>query len=339
MSDRDLLERIAQEVPPPGFQHLIEHRHRKEKRARLTARVVGLGLTLLVVAGAYVALTFPEHRKPFLGADASDVNSPIAFTAHAPDGWHVGTVNPDGTDRRVLTTGVRDYATSWSPDGTQIAYDTEDRGIWIMNADGSHKRQLTTGADSFPAWSPDTSRIVFSRYGDDMFKADAYTSYATSHLWVVHADGTHERQLTDAKSSDITGSWSPDGSEIAFIRSDGAGSGVWVINAGGTDPREVVGFGFQLYESAAWSPDGAQILYVVPSSSGSNSEPRIWMVNADGSDAHMVLDEWAQDPSWSPDGSLIAYTSGGDIWVVNADGENAHRVTSDSAEEIRPSWG
>jgi Tol biopolymer transport system component len=338
MSDRDLLERIAQEMPPPGFLHLVERRDRKAKRARVAARVVGLGLTV-VVAGAYIALKLPEHHKPFLGLGGSDINSPIAFTVNEPDGWHVGTVNPDGTDQRILTGGVRDYGTSWSPDGAQIAYDTDHRGIWIMNADGSHKRQLTTGDDSFPAWSPDGSQILFSRYGDAKFKADAYTSYATSHLWVVRVDGTHERQLTDARSADLAGSWSPDGTEIAFWRSDDAGSGVWVIKADGTDSREVVGLGFQVDGSAAWSADGTRILYVADGSSGGNSDPRIWMVNTDGSGAHMVLDEWARDPSWSSDGSRIAYTSGGDIWVVSADGRDAHRVTSDSAEEIQPSWG
>jgi Tol biopolymer transport system component len=339
MSNRDLLERIAQEVPPPGFPDLIERRNHKAKRARIVARVVGLTLTALIFASVYVAMTLRDHREPFLGAAPSDIDGRIAFAVKEADGWHVGTVNADGTGRQILTSGVRDYGTSWSPDGTKIAYDTDNRGIWIMNADGSDKRRLTTGADSFPRWSPDGSRILFSRYGNEMFKADAYTSYSTSHLWVVNVDGTHERQLTDSKSADLAGSWSPDGTEIAFLRSDGDGSGVWVIDADGTGLRKVVGFGFQLDGSAAWSPDGTRIVYAIAGYSGGNSDPRIWMVNADGSGAHMVLDEWAQDPTWSPDGSLIAYTSGGDIWVVDVDGKGARRVTSDSAEEIQPSWG
>jgi Tol biopolymer transport system component len=339
MNNRDLLERIARDVSPPGFPELLERRNLKARRAKATALVVGLAFTVVLVTGAYQALMIGETREPSAGGQLSRIDGPISFTVNESDGWHVGTVNPDGSGRRVLTDGVRDYSTSWSPDGSQIAYDTDQGGIWIMNADGSGKLRLTTGSDSYPRWSPDGARILFSRYGNGMFEADRYTSYPTMHLWIVNVDGSNEHQVTNERSADIAGSWSPDGGKIAFIRSDANGSGVWVSGLDGrTGLRKVVSLPFQLDGTAAWSPDGRQILYLVEGYNDGNSEPRIWMVDVDGSNAHMVIDEWARDPAWSPDGAEIAYTNG-DIWVVDADGSNPRQITSDPAEELQPSWG
>jgi Tol biopolymer transport system component len=81
----------------------------------------------------------------------------------------------------------------------------------------------------------------------------------------------------------------------------------------------------------AWSPDGTRVAYVVRESDTDRSE--IWVMNADGSDAHPVIDSRGShgNPAWSPDGSQIAYTAygeGGGIYVAPVDGEAIQRLTS-----------
>jgi hypothetical protein len=302
------------------------------RRQRMTAAGVALVLTAALIVGV-VALLRDLGRDQLVLGDAATENGSISFTVREADGWHLATVNPDGTDRQVLTAGIRDYSTSWSPDGTQIAFDRDHEdggGIWIMAAEGTDQRQLTEGEDFFPRWSPDGSQIVFSRYGDGMYSADEVTKYPTSYLWIVNVDGTGQQQLTQGKLSDVAGSWSPDGTRIAFLRSSGDGSGIWVIRADGTTAHEVVHLPFRLDGLPVWSPDGEQILY--PNDGG------IWVVKADGTGAHRLL-ESGTDPSWSPDGSRIAYADDGDIWVAAADGTEARHVTTDPNEEIQPSWG
>lgn len=315
----------------------------------LVVAVVALGGALLALGGLGDdgSSVGGEQRNP-----AIPQNGAIAFTVREGGAWHVGTVNPDGTDRVILThSEPGDSAPSWSPDGAKIAYGTNfverssgrfsTTGIWLMNADGSGQQQLTTGLDVFPHWSPAGSRIAFSRYGTDRGTADRPAAYPGLALWTVGADGTGERQLTDGTFVDSSGSWSPDGRMISFLRVaiDGGGAGIWVVNADGTGAREVTVIGDVVGGSPSWSPDGTQIAYSRDGVIAGNPAPRIWVVNVDGTGDHMVLDEWGTDPTWSPDGTQLGYSSNGDIWIVDAQGANPQQLTSTSDEEILPSWG
>lgn len=341
----DLLERISQHLPAPAFEGLAERRTRKLRRRRTAARVVALGLTAVLVATAAVAIRRANDRSTLATDGSTGTTGPapgrgpapegrIAFTVREGGGWHVATVNPDGSNRLVLTTGVRDYATTWSPDGSMLAFDRDGQdggGIWVMNADGSDLHQLVEGSDSFPRWSPDGTQILFARYGTRMFAVDASTSYPTSFLWVVKVDTTGAYQLTDGDFADVPGTWSSVDGTIAFLRSSSDGSGIWTIRPDGSHPNELVHFEqLQLDGTPVWSPDGSRLVYP--------HDDAIWQVGADGTDPHVLIDA-ATDPSWSPDGSWIAFTRAGDIWIARSDGSDERRVTSNADEEIQPTWG
>ena len=79
--------------------------------------------------------------------------------------YDIYTINPDGTDRRQLTThDDQDSTPSWSSDGRRIVYERAS-SIYAIDADGSNDRQVSVPADgsneSSPAWSPDGSRVVY----------------------------------------------------------------------------------------------------------------------------------------------------------------------------------
>jgi len=195
-------------------------------------------LTVLVLGGSFLALGFLGDDGSSVGDGRRDPalrqNGAIAFPVRDGNAWRVGTVNPDGSDRVILTGGERDYGTSWSPDGTQIAYDSIS-GIWVMNADGSGRQQLTTGLDVFPHWSSDGTRIAFSRYGSGESADDRQAMYPDLHVWTIMADGTGERQVTEGEFVDTAGAWSPDSSMISFLRigKDGGEAGNRVFNLNG----------------------------------------------------------------------------------------------------------
>lgn len=125
----------------------------------------------------------------------------------------VFVINVDGTGERQLTTDPRrDLAPDWSPDGSRIVFTSDRSGaeaIYTMSAlDGSDVRKLT--ADPLFAgiarYSPDGSQLAFV----DEFCGTC----GESDLWVMNADGSGQRQVTNSADNEIMAAWSKDGTRV-----------------------------------------------------------------------------------------------------------------------------
>jgi len=125
----------------------------------------------------------------------------------------VFVINTDGTGERQLTTDpARDIAPDWSPDSRRIVFTSDRSGaeaIYTMSAaDGSDVQKLT--ADSLFAgiarYSPDGSRLAFV----DEFCGNCIES----DLWVMNADGSGQRQVTNSADNEIMAAWSKDGGRV-----------------------------------------------------------------------------------------------------------------------------
>ncbi len=213
----------------------------------------------------------------------------------------------------------------------------QDNGVWIADADGTNRRQLTTDGGFDPAFSPDGGQIAYRL----LLAAD------DGEIWVMEADSRNRRNLVnDPQFSDWGPAWSPDGARIAYSSNRIEGLAIWLMDADGSSQHIVTrGHG----EYPAWSPDGSRIAYA------GGSYYDIWVVNADGSGAGPVTQTAAYDmaPAWSPDGAWIAYHTQSDwypdlvesgmgdemeIHVVRPDGSDDHRITADQVEDSFPVW-
>lgn len=150
-------------------------------------------------------------------------------------------------------------------------------------------------------------------------------------VYIMGPDGSNPVNLSNAPGVDMKPAWAPDGSQVAFTsdRDNGEEPGqfIYVINADGTGLRQLT------HEHgsdwADWSHDGGKITY--------STDGDIYVINADGSGQAVNLTnspEHDEQPTWSPDGRLIAWLSddGGrfQISVMNADGSNARRITENA---------
>jgi Tol biopolymer transport system component len=174
-------------------------------------------------------------------------------------------MRPDGSEMKtlfepeaLLVTGA-----AWSPDDKEVAFTgceiverQLDCEVWMANADGSDAKKLTdgTGRSASPAWSPDGGRIAFTSDRDmngDCFFHDC-TGWNTE-IYVMNADGSDPKRLTDDPGDDTSPTWSPDGMRIAF-------AALRNVEGGVDDPSEN-------YEIYVMESDGSDVVQLTKNTS------------------------------------------------------------------------
>jgi Tol biopolymer transport system component len=194
----------------------------RTSRGRYLPDTKRIGLEGIFVVDTQTRREHPIHPpQGALFPDWSPDGKLIAFsTTRRAGGETIHVAKPSGRGFRDLTTGSfqgAQEAAAWSPDGRRIAYDGHSGdgnwAVWVMNRDGSGRQQLThptliepagSRADYTGAWSPDGKQLVYSsaQIGDN-------------ELYVMNADGSDVRRLTEWPGGDGAVAWLRSG-QIVF---------------------------------------------------------------------------------------------------------------------------
>jgi Tol biopolymer transport system component len=251
------------------------------------------------------------------------VRSSVPMIALVSAAQGILLVAPDAPPLISLTQSG--YSPSWSPDAQRFAYYTIDLRTFLTTVrvrDLHHKTTtpiLTGVRVGALAWSPDGTRIAFSLIGA--------TSEFYTYLFTMHPDGTNIQQLTTT-GRDYDPNWSPDSTQIVFRSARAGLSGLYVMQADGTNQRHLAQS--QSGDShPAWSPDGQQIAFI----GYWGSSYALTGINADGSGRTRLAPApyeayYNSTVSWSPDGRRIAYVGiytdqdgrAGILNIINLDG-------------------
>jgi Tol biopolymer transport system component len=144
----------------------------------------------------------------------------------------------------------------------------------------------------------------------------AFTSTrdGNAEVYVMRADGSHVRNLTQSLAQDGQPSWSPDGKKIAFVSARAGNEQIYVMNADGSEQRRVT-HSNDGDTAPVWSPDGRKIAFMCTSVT-----PRlvteICVIHADGTGARKLTSPKKGDnlyPVWTPDSKTVLYTRPGPV--------------------------
>jgi hypothetical protein len=219
----------------------------------------GHRITLADHLGAVVGVRGIVHFGSQVPLSWSPDGQHIVFAASGGDGPQLYVTPADRAGaERIGPADLYAVSPSWSPDGTLIAFKrlyggSQQDAVWVIRPDGQGLVKLSDSIavrDVFPgaAWAPDGKQLAFLAEGTNH----------SNDVYVINADGTHQRDITNTPEDEQWASWSPDGMRLAFSWF-GEADGTFVIDADGSNRVELPTGGHSI-STPAWSPDGSRIL-------------------------------------------------------------------------------
>lgn len=257
-----------------------------------------------------------------------------------PDDYNIFVMDWNGENVHRLTDNpAKDMIPVWSPDGAQIAFvSTRDAGpdsimeggdVFVMSPDGTNQVNISNSPQHewfITGWSPDSSRIAFSRFSAPN-RAD---------IWTVGRDGSSPQQITNRPGIATGPNFHPTNANLLAFQANWAGNfDCYLMDLTTQEVTQLTDVGVPQEQQQwdghpVWAPDGSYLIFFTYR----DGDAEIYRMNPDGSNQvnltnYHDADDWAH--TLSPDGSKIAFSSDRsgfhEVWLMNADGSTQCPLT------------
>lgn len=237
----------------------------------------------------------------------------------------------------------------FSPDGTLIIFQAVPLGqehyqMYVMDLTEKTPRMVSTGKGACTCgfFHPGGNKIIFASSHESPLNHEVDSSSTGSYKWDLtpymniyeaNLDGTALKPLTEGSAYHAECAYSPDGHEIVFASNMGGTMNLYIMDADGTNVRQLTNTVHCYNGGPFFSPDGSKVLF-----RADREKPdylQLFTICVDGTDEKQLTDNnsvnWA--PFWYPDSKHIAYTKSlgkshiYEIFLLNTETGEDRRIT------------
>jgi len=216
--------------------------------------------------------------------------------------------------------------------------------IVIMDENGLNLNMISRGnsGDSYPMWSADGKKIVFTSARDFQFNLGY-------EIYVADQYGRKQTNLSKNAANDKNPAWNPDGKKIIFTSDRGRTWDIYTMDASGENQQLFYKDPKGACICPVYSPNGKKVAFVLKK----NDETELCVIDSDGKNMKPILVVKPSDhlletensycaPSWSYDNKriILHFIKNGvyEIYAVDASGQTMNKITSGEADSISPDW-
>jgi TolB protein len=226
--------------------------------------------------------------------------SKITFVAKENNIKEVYSADFDGfnINRETFDKGIT-ISPRYSPNGRYIVYTSYRTGrphLYLKDTKTKKIYKLTTfsGLNIAPAWHPDSRHLAVTLSKD-----------GNPDIYIIDIRGRIKKRLTQGPGINVSPTWSPDGKRIAFVSDRSGGPQIYVMDVRTMSVKRITYSG-KYNTDPQWSPCGDRIVYT----GQSEGHFQIFTISPEGGDpVQLTYSGNNENPSWSPDGRQILFSS------------------------------